>query len=58
MSENFAEGFKISYLEMDNEDDKKILSYEGQIIDYFSPPLNKKRESKAEPSQLIGELGG
>ncbi len=54
----FAEGFKISFLEMENEDDKKILSYEGQIIDYFSPPLNKKRESKAEPRQLIGELGG
>ena len=31
-----------------------IKSFEGQIIDYFSPPLNNKRESATEPRQIEG----
>jgi len=46
--------FKISYLELEDEPLGVIKSYEGQIIDYFSPPLNNKRESATEPRQIEG----
>ena len=46
--------FKISYLELEDESLGVIKSYEGQIIDYFSPPLNNKRESATEPRQIEG----
>ncbi len=48
--------FRISYLELKDIPLNVVKSYEGQIIDYFSPPLNNKRESATEPRQIEGVL--
>lgn len=49
---SYRSKFMATYLLLPELSDKKIRFLESQIIDYFSPPLNNKRESELEERTL------
>ncbi len=54
---SYGSKLKVSYLELPHLSDLNIRFLESQIIDYFSPPLNNKRESQVVERSISTKLG-